>query len=139
MFIYLLHDGLFGLCGGFESLGRATVRYWSDLFPSSLINRLWSLWNLSPRVSLGNGDSSVVRAPDSRLKGGGFESLHYQQEKFLLQGRNSVLSFISVSVPPPGDRLQLNTHELTWCMAVWCTQNAPRWQQFHVAPAMPEL
>ena len=30
-------------------------------------------------------------------------------------------------------------HELTWCMVVWCTQNAPRWQQFHVAPAMPAL
>ena len=22
---------------------------------------------------------------------------------------------------------------------VWCTQNAPRWQQFHVAPAIPAL
>ena len=30
-------------------------------------------------------------------------------------------------------------HELTWCMVVWCTQNAPRRQQFHVAPAMPAL
>ena len=27
-------------------------------------------------------------------------------------------------------------HEVTWCMVVWCTQNAPRRQQFHVAPAM---
>ena len=26
-----------------------------------------------------------------------------------------------------------------WCMVVWCTQNVPRWQQFHVAPAMPAL
>ena len=24
-------------------------------------------------------------------------------------------------------------------MVVWCTQNAPRWQQFLVAPAMPVL
>ena len=24
-------------------------------------------------------------------------------------------------------------------MVVWCTQNAPRWQQFLVAPAMPAL
>ena len=24
-------------------------------------------------------------------------------------------------------------------MVVWCTQNAPRWQQFHVAPAMSAL
>ena len=30
-------------------------------------------------------------------------------------------------------------HEVTWCMVVWCTQNAPRWQQFHEAPAMPAL
>ena len=30
-------------------------------------------------------------------------------------------------------------HEVAWCMVVWCTQNAPRWQQFHVAPAMPAL
>ena len=29
--------------------------------------------------------------------------------------------------------------EVTWCMVVWCTQNAPRWQQFLVAPAMPVL
>ena len=28
-------------------------------------------------------------------------------------------------------------HEVTWCMVVWSTQNAPRWQQFHKAPAMP--
>ena len=27
----------------------------------------------------------------------------------------------------------------TWCMVVWCTQNAPRRQQFHVAPPMPAL
>ena len=30
-------------------------------------------------------------------------------------------------------------HEVTWCIVVWCTQNGPRWQQFHVAPAMPVL
>ena len=30
-------------------------------------------------------------------------------------------------------------HEVTWYMVVWCTQNAPRRQQFHVAPAMPAL
>ena len=28
-------------------------------------------------------------------------------------------------------------HEVTWCMIVWCTQNEPKWQQLHVAPAMP--
>ena len=28
---------------------------------------------------------------------------------------------------------------MTWYMVVWCTQKAPRWQQFHVAPAMLAL
>ena len=30
-------------------------------------------------------------------------------------------------------------HEVTGYMVVWCTQNTPRRQQFHVAPAMPAL
>ena len=30
-------------------------------------------------------------------------------------------------------------HGVTGCMVVWCTQNAPRLQQFYVAPAMPAL
>ena len=51
-----------------------------------------------PRVS-GSGDSSVVRAPDSWLKGRGFESLLERRENFILQGRLSVLTLISVSVP----------------------------------------
>ena len=49
----------------------------------------------------GGGDSSVVRAPDSWLKGRGFESLLERRENFLLRGRLSVLTLISVSVPPP--------------------------------------
>ena len=49
----------------------------------------------------GGGDSSLVRAPDSWLKGRGFESLLERRENFLLQGRLSVLTLISVSVPPP--------------------------------------
>ena len=49
----------------------------------------------------GGGDSSVVRAPDSWLKSRGFESLLERRENFLLQGRLSVLTLISVSVPPP--------------------------------------
>ena len=49
----------------------------------------------------GTGDSSVVRAPDSRSKGRGFESLLERRENFLLQGQLSVLTLISVSVPPP--------------------------------------
>ena len=51
--------------------------------------------------TFGGGDSSVVRAPDSWLKGRGFESLLERRENFLLQGRLSVLTLISVSVPPP--------------------------------------
>ena len=50
---------------------------------------------------LGSGDGSVVRAPDSWLKGRGFESLLERRENFLLQGQLSVLTLISVSVPPP--------------------------------------
>ena len=30
-------------------------------------------------------------------------------------------------------------HEGTWCMVVWYIQNAPRWQQLQVAPAMSAL
>ena len=52
-------------------------------------------------VLRGGGDSSVVRAPDSWLKGRRFESLLERRENFLLQGRLSVLTLISVSVPPP--------------------------------------
>ena len=54
----------------------------------------------------GGGDSSVVRAPDSWLKGRGFESLQERRKNFLLQGRLSVLTLISVSVPPPCYRSQ---------------------------------
>ena len=49
----------------------------------------------------GGGNSSVVRAPDSWLKGRGFESLLERRENFLLQGRLSVLTLISIPVPPP--------------------------------------
>ena len=49
----------------------------------------------------GSGDSSVVRAPDSWLKSRGFESLREGRENFLLQGQLSVLTLISVTVPPP--------------------------------------
>ena len=44
---------------------------------------------------MGGGDSSVVRAPNSWLKGRGFESLLERRENFLLQGRLSVLTLIS--------------------------------------------
>ena len=47
------------------------------------------------------GDSSVVRALDSWSKGRGFESLLERRGKVFLQGQLSVLTLISVSVPPP--------------------------------------
>ena len=63
------------------------------------------------------GYSSVVRAPDSRLKGRRFESRQERRENYPLQGQFSVPTLISVSVPPPcyrshfeGGRLQVNTH-----------------------------
>ena len=59
------------------------------------------MWGFMSSVGGGGGDSSVVRAPDSWLKGRGFESLLERRENFLLQGRLSVLTLISVSVPPP--------------------------------------
>ena len=62
-----------------------------------LCNAIFELCN----TLFGGGDSSVVRAPDSWLKGRGFESLLERRENFLLQGRLSVLTLISVSVPPP--------------------------------------
>ena len=44
-------------------------------------------------IQHGCRDSSVVRAPDSWLKGSGFESLQEWRDNFLLQGRLSVLLF----------------------------------------------
>ena len=42
----------------------------------------------------GSGDSSMVRAPDSRSKGRGFESRQERLENFLLQCQLSVLLFL---------------------------------------------
>ena len=58
----------------------------------SLTMVTWGLWGR---------DSSVVRVLDSRLKGHRFESLQERRENFLLQGQLSVLTLISVSIPPP--------------------------------------
>ena len=86
------------------------------------------------------------------MKGRGFESLQERRERFLLQCRLSVLTLISVSVPPRATavarkrsrsfcqkcRWQVTAkyactlpiimalHEVTWCMVVWCTQNLRR-------------
>ena len=53
----------------------------------------------------------MVRVPDLQLKGHGFESLQVQRKNVILQGQLSVLTLLSVTVPPsPGGRLQLKTH-----------------------------
>ena len=72
------------------------VRTGSSFHTSFLLARSW----LTGR-NFGGGDSSVVKAPDSRLKGRGFESQQEWREYFLLRDQLSVLTFISVSVPPP--------------------------------------
>ena len=48
-----------------------------------------------------SGDGSVVRAPDSWSKGRGFESRQEWRKPFLHRCQPSVLTLISVSVPPP--------------------------------------
>ena len=50
---------------------------------------------------MGSGYSPVVRASDSWSKGPGFESRQERRENFLLLCQLSVLTLISVSVPPP--------------------------------------
>ena len=80
----------------FNLFKRETLNVSSFTFHSYEINP--SYYDL---ISLGGRDSSVVRAPDSRLKGRGFKSLLEQRENYLLQGWLSVLTLISVSVPPP--------------------------------------
>ena len=56
-------------------------------------------WGKSSVCCDGERDSSAVRAPDSWLKGRGFESPQERRKNFLLQGQLSVLTLISVSVP----------------------------------------
>ena len=103
-----------------------------------------------------SGDCPVVRATDTWSKGRGFESRQERRKNFLLQGQRSVLTLISVSVPPPFTVVahkrprpfcqkkqvaalqppELNTHapcicdlaysDVAWWMVVWCTQNVCR-------------
>ena len=83
----------------------------SQMLPSIshvVLDNLWivitfsSFWRFWWYITgSGGGDSSVVRAPDSWLKGRGFESLQERRDNFILQGRLSVLTLLSVSVPPP--------------------------------------
>ena len=86
------------LCHDECSSGQLAVTKSSAL---AYFRKLWYKSGIFQMVHDGGGDSSVVRAPDSWLKGRGFESLLERRENFLLQGRLSVLTLISVSVPPP--------------------------------------
>ena len=104
-------------------------------------------------------DSSVVRALDSLSKGHWFESRQKRRQIFIFLlfyfhfgiRSNPVLPQWHVKDPghfakSAGGRLRLNTHapyvcgfawsDVTRCMVVWCTRNAPRRQQFQVAPVM---
>ena len=109
------------------------------------------------------GDSSVVRAPDSWLKGRGFESLLERRETFFFSRVNFLCWLLfrypfhprvtAVARKRPRSFCQkcrwqvtakhaymyVALHEVTRCMGVWYTRNAPRRQQIHVAPAMPAL
>ena len=118
--------------------------------------------SVQPVLYHGGGPQWLEHRTRDRKVAGSVESLLERRENFLLQGRLSVLTLISVSVPPPcycsstwkilvipaakstGGRLQLNTHTpyvygFAWsdmehgCMVY--TGLAPRRLQFHVAPA----
>ena len=128
---------------------------------TALFHCFWA----DPLHSSRGRDGSVVTAPDSWLKGCGFESLLEQQENFLFQGWLSVLTLISVSIPPhvtavarersrsfcQKRRWQVttkHTYTLHICGFAWSdivhgcmvyTGLALRRLQFHVAPAMPAL
>ena len=71
---------------------------WKHFFPLLMPSQLCLL--LQPESICHSGDRSVVRVPDLWLKGRGFKSLKEQWEIFLLQGRLSVLTLISISIPP---------------------------------------
>ena len=81
--------------------GRRQRRKSRNMSPLQVFLR--ASWYVGGGGGGGSGDSSVVGVPDSWLKGRRFESLQEQWENFLLQGQLSVLTFISVSVPPPCD------------------------------------
>ena len=57
--------------------------------------------SVTEMLQQGNGDSSVVRAPDSWSKDLGFESPQERRKDFPFRGQLSMLTVIQVSVPPP--------------------------------------
>ena len=107
------------------------------------------------RMETGSGNSSVVRAPDSWSKGrrmnpcssGGiifFSRVNFRCWLFFRYPFHPRVTSVARKKCEWQVRAKYVCtlriwlfHEVTWCIVVWCTQNAPRWQQFHVAPAMP--
>ena len=89
--IYLSSDKS---CQGDKSCGQ-NIRC-QDLIP------LWDIlcWDNKSCSYMGSGDSSVVRAPDSLLKGCAFEPLQEWQENFLLLGQLSLLTLFQYSFHP---------------------------------------
>ena len=83
------------MCVGQSVAQSKNTRSWKPEF-----NRVEHGYQMDGRPLHGDGDSSVVRTPDSWLKGHGFESLQEQRENFPLQGQLSVLTLILISVPP---------------------------------------
>ena len=116
-YVTSLHFGLSGLDASFTVWFTWLLQVWHQLFVTSCptgrakVKQFWgwilpvfppSFWGGCGWGNItGGGDSSVVTAPDSWLKGHGFESLLEWRDNFLLQGRLSVLTLISVSIPPP--------------------------------------
>ena len=92
---------------------------------------------------LDSGDSSAyteISPPGSTFCADSYFSVHSTT-------RVTTVKDPGHSAKNAGGRLQLKPMYLTrvaLCEVIrgtfaWCTQNAPRWQQFHVAPAMPAL
>ena len=81
-------------CAGLTEVGSALVHL-GDLFMKDQYNHYVALYSAS-----GGGDSSVVRAPNSWLKGRWFEFLLEWRDNFLLQCRLSVLTYFGIRSTP---------------------------------------
>ena len=83
------------------SVRKNRCRRWMNVMWINAPQRCGQPQQQQQQQHTGERDSSVVRAPDSWWKGRGFEPRLERWEKFLLQRQPSVLTLISVSVPPP--------------------------------------
>ena len=83
---------------------RCCLIHWStSIQPEISFTVLYTPWKIGDkhaRCMYGGGDSSVVREPDSWLKGRGFESLQERRENFLLQSQLSVLTLFRYPFHP---------------------------------------